>query len=170
MEKAHGAFDDQDIWTNEPFLIPGLAPSTLPHCNLIHIQYRIQVRINTSVLIFYFFTNKEGIKINLLFIIFHVYTVIQFIVDPGAMAFNMSLPMLLIVGNVPLRSLSSSGAVPSYPGSPSALPNYFSDPNAALNHKLQSSNAVDYTDLRNLFNCYNDSMLIFRYVFVCLFF
>ncbi len=65
------------------------------------------------------------------------------------MAFNMSLPMLLLVGNVPLRSISSSSnAAPSYPDTSSALPSYFSDPNAALHHKLQSSNAVDYTDLR----------------------
>ena len=44
-EVRHEAFEDSDVWTNEPFFIPGLAPSTLPNCNIIHIQYCFEVNI-----------------------------------------------------------------------------------------------------------------------------
>ena len=65
----------------------------------------------------------------------------------------MKLPMLLLVGNVPVRCITSNfDPAPSYPGPSSAAhPSYFSDPNTAQQPKLQSSNSVDYTDLRNFF-------------------
>jgi len=42
-EKNHGPFNESDDWSMEPIAIPFVAPSTLPNCNIIHVNYRIQV-------------------------------------------------------------------------------------------------------------------------------
>jgi len=44
-EMKHGPFGPSDLWANEPILIPYVAPSGLPYCNIIHISYRIEVYI-----------------------------------------------------------------------------------------------------------------------------
>ena len=34
----------EDVWVDEPFLIPPVVPYTLPHCKIIDVYYRIQVK------------------------------------------------------------------------------------------------------------------------------
>ena len=42
-EVKHDPFGPSDIWTNEPIVIPSVAPSELPYCNIIEISYVIEV-------------------------------------------------------------------------------------------------------------------------------
>lgn len=48
---THGPFDQSDVWSNVPFLVPSLPPTDEGPDNLIQISYRIEV---TNTLTFFF--------------------------------------------------------------------------------------------------------------------
>jgi len=55
-EATHGSFDQTDVWSNVPFLIPNLLPPTDEGLyNLIQISYRIEVLLQLLNILNYLF-------------------------------------------------------------------------------------------------------------------
>ena len=91
-EIQHGPFGRSDRWVNESILIPSVAPSGLPYCNIINTRYSVHV---------YRFIHPNVMRI----IDIYSYFLVQYIVESKAMPWNfacsLNLPMDIIIGTIP---------------------------------------------------------------------
>lgn len=58
FEKKRGEFNALEIWEDYPIIVPPLAPSNLPFCQIIRAQYIIRVKLHCILLLHIRKTNQ----------------------------------------------------------------------------------------------------------------
>ena len=58
FEKKRGEFNALEIWEDYPIIVPPLAPSNLPFCQIIRAQYIIRVKLHCILLLYIRTTNQ----------------------------------------------------------------------------------------------------------------